>query len=291
MWTKIGSEEFFTGTQIEWLENLHNYWYHGEDDEIPYVPFTEDEELAAECASLAGEILMDEETFIGSHLSEHMDKVRKYANHEVFKRVALMNLEFGAANELPACITKLGECYFEGLLVPQDVKKAIEYFTEGVRLGSAASGINLGRIYEEGLLGSADRLRAAHEYGRAALMDNSAEALWRLGDLMAQGDDELHDVLCAYHLYRKAQGHACKGSLEASRVALRLACMVSEPTLADAGIPYEPIRALGLFQAAEHGLRVYLMGHALSDTERLRFDVLITEAIDGQERMRLACAC
>lgn len=291
MWTKIESEEFFTGTQIEWLENLHNYWYHGEDEEIPYVPFTEDEDLAAECASIAGEILMDDETFIGMHLNEHKDMVRKYANHEVFKRVALMNLEFGAANGLPASVNKLGECYLEGLLVPQDYQKAVEYFTEGVRLGSADSGVNLGRMYEEGLLGAPDRLRAAHEYGRAALMDINAEALWRLGDLMAQGDDELHDVLCAYHLYRKAEHRTCRGSLEASRVALRLARMVSEPTLADEGVPYEPLRALELFQAAERGLRAYLMNRALTDEERLRFDVLIAEAIDGQERMRLACAC
>ena len=117
------------------------------------------------------------------------------------------------------------------------------------------------------------------QYAKAAAMCDAPEALSKLGDMYSRAKVVARDLRAAYTLYEKSLENA--GNIEMrAQAAIRIANLISDRANGKWDIPYDPMRALELYQLAERGLRVDIAQGQTYYRKRL------LEAMEGQERMR-----
>ena len=141
--------------------------------------------------------------------------------------------------------------------------------------------LNLGYIYEYGRCGKPDHQKAFMQYAKVAALTGHTEALYKMGDMYSRAKVVEQDLRTAYRLYESSLEAACDNVVALAQPAIRLAKLVSNPDNRSWDIPYDPMRALALYQLAERGLRIDIARGQTYYTGRLK------EAIEGQERMRV----
>ena len=102
-----------------------------------------------------------------------------------------------------------------------------------------------------------------------------------MGDMYSRAKVVEQDLRTAYRLYESSLKAAGDNVVALVQPAIRLAKLVSEPDNCSWDIPYDPMRALALYQLAERGLRIDIAHGQTYYTGRLK------DAIEGQERMRV----
>jgi len=270
-------DTFFSEDEKAWLENLAGFWY---GEEGGYRPFTEDSDLAALCAHIANRLLDDEPKEVEWVLERSEKDLPRYWHDDTLRRVALMGLEYGVAREDGACANFLGAMHVLGELVEKDLARAVELFEIGERKGIAQSAVNLGYSYEYGWLGDPDYVKAYMQYAKVAALGEHPEALYKLGDMYSRAKVVGRDLRVAYLLYEKSYEKAGDNLALKAQGAFRMAQLIEDPANKEWDIPYDPMRALELFQLAERGLRIDIAHGQTYYKKRLR------EAIEGQERIR-----
>lgn len=269
---------YFSAEDYAFIENLSLYWERDEDD-AGYEPFTDDESLAAACAELADELLCDNPGGFESELELDLAEThRRYAD-PTFCRLVLLGLEYGVACSDGACANWLGAMYYMGDAVEQDYVRAKELYELAEAKGVAQAMINLGYIYEYGRAGEPDHVKAFMQYAKVAAMCDAPEALYKLGDMYSRAKVVRRDLRAAHALYEKSLRLA-DGIEMRAQAAIRIAKLISDRGNAEWGIPYDPMRALELYQLAERGLRIDIAHGQTYYKKRLQ------EALDGQDRMR-----
>ena len=169
--------------------------------------------------------------------------------------------------------------YYAGDVVEQDYAKAKELYEIAESKGVEQAMINLGYIYEYGRVGEPDHVKAFMQYAKVAAMCDAPEALYKLGDMYSRAKVVKKDLSAAYALYQKSLRHAPNIEMQA-QAAIRIAKLISDRGNAEWGIPYDPMRALELYQLAERGLRIDIARGQTYYAKRLQ------EALEGQDRMR-----
>lgn len=275
MMGSISPEEYFGEADLAFLENLAGYWRAGENG-AAYVPFTDDDDLASFAAKLA-EMLLAAEVSMFEHVLE--SDAYAYFEDATFVRLALLGLEYGVACGDGHCANYLGAMYYMGNVVEQDYFRAKELYEIAERKGSVQAMVNLGYIYEYGRVGTPDHVKAYMQYAKVAAISEHSEALYKLGDMYSRGKAVKRDLWAAYSLYERSLAYADDVAQEA-QPAIRIAKLISNPENLQWEIPYDPMRALELYQLAERGLRVDIAQGMTYYARRLE------EAIAGQERMR-----
>ncbi|MBY4797161.1 sel1 repeat family protein [Collinsella sp. AGMB00827] len=177
------------------------------------------------------------------------------------------------------CMHNLGAAYYMGSIVEQDYHKAAELYELACRHGFYLAYVNLGYIYEYGRLGTPEYKLAYQCYSLGALLAESAEAYYKLGDLFARGRFVQADPIVARELWEKSLELADDPAIYA-QPALRIAKSLIDEYALDAGLTGDPMRALTLFQKAEIGLRIDIANGMEYYRGRLQ------EAIEGQEKAR-----
>lgn len=186
---------------------------------------------------------------------------------------------YGIAQGSGTCANDLGALYYTGRIFEQDFGSAAALYGIGTDLGCQQSIINLGYIYEYGRLGSTDYARAFECYSLAAALEPSCEATYKMGDMYARGQCVEKNMGRARMLWERSLELA--DSLElAAQPSARIAPLLIGCGDDDSGAPYDPLRALGLYQQAEMGLRISIAGGQLYYRKRLQ------EVLEGQERCR-----
>lgn len=187
-----------------------------------------------------------------------------------------MGISAGSA----ACMNDLGALYYMGDLVEQDYSKAAELYELAMDHGCYQSIINLGYIWEYGRTGTCDHQKAYRYFALAAALDQSSEAVYKLGDMYARGQAVERDMAKAYQLWKRSLDLA-EGIVEIAQPAVRIAqLLVSEEDAGAAGIETDPLQALHLFQQAEVGLRIDI------DNGQTYYRKRLEEAIEGQQAAR-----
>lgn len=269
---------YFSAEDYAFIENLSLYWERDEDG-ASYEPFTDDESLAAACAELADELLCDNPGGFERGLEfDYAETHRRYAD-PTFCRLVLLGLEYGVVCGEGACANWLGAMYYMGDVVEQDYARAKELYEVAESEGVGQAMINLGYIYEYGRVGEPDHVKAFMQYAKAAAVCDAPEALYKLGDMYSRAKVVKRDLRAAYVLYQKSFGLAGDAAMQA-QPAIRIARLISDRANCEWDIPYDPMRALELYQLAERGLRIDIAHGQTYYAKRLQ------EALDGQERMR-----
>lgn len=278
----ITPRAFFSSENYEWLESLIPW------NEEKFKPISQDMDVVGFCAELAGHILDGEPHEFQEMLVKYEVSVLQYLENEEIKddfaRLLKLGLEYGVAAGDWACATYLGGAYYMGTFVEQDYQSAKDLYEIAESKGSIQAMINLGYIYEYGRTGELDYNKAYYQYAKAAALGDAAEALYKLGDMYARGYADSKDPAIAFFLYEKSLDKA-EGSLAiAAQPAIRLAKMLIEEEYRDYEIPFNPMKALELFQLAERGLRVDIaMGQTF-------YKKRLLEALEGQEKARALVA-
>lgn len=186
---------------------------------------------------------------------------------------------YGIAQGSGTCANDLGALYYTGRIFEQDFGSAAALYGIGTDLGCQQSIINLGYIYEYGRLGNADYTRAFECYSLAAALEPNCEATYKMGDMYARGQCVEKNMSRARMLWERSLELA--DSLElAAQPSARIAPLLIDYEGDNGGAPYDPLRALGLYQQAEMGLRISIASGQLYYRKRLQ------EVLDGQERCR-----
>ena len=268
-------EEFFDADDYAFIENLANYWEDG-GKAAAYVPFTDDGDLASYAAELADAILS-----ASPYMFEQMLESDAYGYYgdPTFARLVVLGLEYGVACGDGACANYLGAMYYMGDVVGQDYFRAKELYEIAEKSGSIQAMVNLGYIYEYGRTGEPDHLRAFMQYAKVVALCEHFEAYYKMGDMYSRAKVVERDLHAAYRLYERSLKVAV-GDVQKAQPAIRIAKLISDPDNTKLGIPYDPMRALELYQLAERGLRVDIANGATYYRRRLE------EAISGQELMR-----
>ena len=105
--------------------------------------------------------------------------------------------------------TNLAEMYYEGKVVPQDYKKALEWTQKAANQGNARAQTALGYMYYEGKVVPQDYKKALEWYQKAA-NQGYARAQMDLGFMYEKGRGVRQDHQKAFEWYQKAanQGYA-----------------------------------------------------------------------------------
>lgn len=106
------------------------------------------------------------------------------------------------AGETDMCV-ELGEAYYEGKGVPQDLSKAVEWYRKGAEQGDATAQFYLAFSYASGE-GVPEDLGKAVEWYRKAAEQGDAFAQYALGWSYANGLGVSQDYVAAVEWYRKA---------------------------------------------------------------------------------------
>lgn len=231
---------------------------------------------AGELASLT--LNADADTFVNA-LGDDTDLARMCRESDDTRRVVLLSLHVGVALGDAACANYLGALYYMGGVVGRDYARAKELYELADSKGLVQGMINLGYVYEYGRVGEPDYMRAYTQYAKAAAIAGHFEALYKLGDMYARGRLGKPDLRVALALYDRSLSEA-EGLVAQAQPAFRIAELFSDSGNANAGIPYDPMGALGLYQLAERGLRIDIAHGQTYYRDRLQ------KAIEGQERMR-----
>lgn len=267
------AREYFDETDYRWLEDLAS----GSGDEAfdgTYDP----KGTASASAALAKALLANKpEAF------EELLEQDEYANYrfesEAFVRLVLLGLEYGVACDSGACANYLGAMYYMGDVVEQDYHIAKRLYELAESKGVIRAMLNLGYIYEYGRCGEPNHMRAYMQYAKVAALTGHPEALYKMGDMYSRAKVVEKDLRAAWVLYERSL-EAMEDVVDKAQPAIRIAKLTSDPTCAEWGIPYDPMRALMLYQLAECGLRIDISRGQTYYARRLQ------EALDGQERMR-----
>lgn len=270
---KPSPRAYFSEGDLAWLHRLADC---GASDG---KPFTDDEEEAGACADVARTVLFRN---FGSLAAGVQKYGRLLGCSRAFAKALTMGLEYGAVCGNGPCATELGALYYNGEGVGQDYAAAQKWYERGEELGEIQSIINLGYIYEYGRNGERDQRKAYLQYAKAAALDNAPEAIYKMGDIHSRGRLGGSDKALAYRLYERSLSVAQqRGDLaNASQAALRVAGFIGDEENTRYGAPYDPFRALELYQLAERGLRLGIANGLTYYRKRL------AEVLKGQESMR-----
>lgn len=213
--------------------------------------------------------------------AENGVRIRELAplDHRIAELLVL-GYKFGISSGSAACMNNLGALYYLGDLVEQDYAKAAELYEMAAEHGCHQALVNLGYIHEYGRLGEKDLERAYRCYALAAALVPSCEATYKLGDMYSRGITGRRDLPKAKALWERSLELA-DGIVETAQPAIRIAGLLIDPVAQEQGIEHDPLRALGLFQQAEIGLRIDISVNGLTYYEKR-----LQEAIEGQERAR-----
>ena len=192
----------------------------------------------------------------------------------------VMGYKMGIDAGSGACMNDLGALYYMGELVEQDYARAAELYQMAADHGCYQSIINLGYIYEYGRTGECDLMKAYRCYALAAALTPSSEAAYKLGDMYSRGVTGEPRLRTAMTLWEHSLDLA-ESIVEAAQPAIRIARTLIDEKAAEAGIEYNPLRALSLFQQAEIGLRIDIAENGMTYYEKR-----LQEAIEGQRRAR-----
>lgn len=274
---RLSAKAYFSDEDYAWIEDVANT-YERVEETGHKVP-ADDDELVSVCVNLAQDILDDNPAGFEYDLEFNYANAYRWYASPMFSKLVFLGLEYGVACEDGACANWLGAMYYAGDAVEQDYAKAKELYELAEKKGVAQAMINLGYIYEYGRTGEPDHVKAFMQYAKVAAMCDAPEALYKLGDMYSRAKVVEKDLHAAYALYQKSLRFASNVEMKA-QAAIRIAKLISDRGNAEWGIPYDPMRALELYQLAERGLRVDIARGQTYYEKRLQ------EALEGQERMR-----
>jgi TPR repeat protein len=109
---------------------------------------------------------------------------------------------------------ELGLLYYEGKGIPQDHRKAKEWFDKAVEQGHAGAQVNLGTLYLRGEGAPQSSQMALFWFTRAAAQED-ALAFAKLGSMYAQGRGVLQDFIQAHMWYNLSAAHGEPRSADA----------------------------------------------------------------------------
>lgn len=265
--------EYFDDADYKWIGSLAS----GSSDKALYEPF-DTEGTAYLSADLAKALLSDDPGAFEDIL-ENDETIHYRLANESFARLVLLGLEYGVACDNGACANRLGAMYYMGDVVEQDYHIAKQLYELAESKGMIRAMLNLGYIYEYGRCGEPNHMRAYMQYAKVAALTGHPEALYKMGDMYSRAKVVERDLRAAWVLYERSL-EAMEDVVDKAQPAIRIAKLISDPTCLEWGIPYDPMRALMLFQLAECGLRIDISRGQTYYARRLQ------EALDGQERMR-----
>ena len=203
------------------------------------------------------------------------------ANNATFRALLARAYEHAVASGDAESCCDLGNMYHEtdnsGCV--EDYATAASLYELGIQRGCAQCAVNLGYMYYYGRGTEVDYNKAFQCYALAAVTEDNPEALWKLGDLYADGKGVTRSDRMAWTLYSKAyqlSGGMPWGCRAAHHVADYLLRGVSGMLEAD------PLRALELYMKAELG---YYEVIAKGQTY---YRKCLDKAIRGQEKARRA---
>ncbi len=194
--------------------------------------------------------------------------------------VVLLGYKLGISSGNSTCMNDLGALYYRGELVEQDYVKAAELYEMAANRGCQQAIINLGYIYEYGRTGERDLEKAFRYYALAAALDPSSEATYKLGDMYSRGISGKPDLLKAKALWDRSFELA-HDIAERAQPAIRIARLLIDPQATEAGIEFDPLQALSLYQQAEIGLRIDITENGMTYYQKR-----LQEAIEGQAQAR-----
>lgn len=271
------AKAYFSEDDYAWIEDVASTFERTQETGFRIAP--DDEEFMNACVDLAQDILDNNPPGFMYDLELNYANAYHWYGATMFSRLVLKGLEYGIACGDGACANWLGALYYAGDVISQDYVKAKELYEIAEAKGIEQAAINLGYIYEYGRTGKPDHAKAFTQYAKVAALYDAPEALYKLGDMYSRAKAVKKDLRTAYALYEKSMRHAGDMEIKA-QAAFRIAKLISEPANAEWGIPYDPMRALELYQLAERGLRIDIARGQTYYIDRLQ------EALDGQERMR-----
>lgn len=263
-------EAFYSASDLVWVENISM------GSEEVYDDFPHDGSWRGLANAFALAILRQDSSYIADLSLE----LQRYDMTASASRLLLLGLEYGVALEDGNCANNLGALYYNGTCVEQDFAHAKELYELAEKLGNEQATVNLGYIYEYGRTGKPDYSKALVQYAKAAALWESAEALYRLGDMFNRGKGVEADKSAAYKLYERSFEESEHNAPVHAQAAFRVAKIVGNPDCTDLGATFDPLRALQLYQVAEYGLRIDISNGLTYYRKRL------SEAIEGQEKMR-----
>lgn len=273
------AKAYFNAEDYAWIESIAALMDETDDDAI-YELFFDDESLAVCCTCLARSLLDDDPLAFESQLEYDEGATYRSFGNPTFARLSLLGLEYGVACGDGACVNYLGAMYYMGNVVEQDYARAKELYELAESKGIERAMLNLGYIYEYGRCGKPDHQKAFMQYAKVAALTGHTEALYKMGDMYSRAKVVEQDLRAAYRLYESSLKAAGSDVVLLAQPAIRLAKLVADPNNHSWDIPYDPMRALALYQLAERGLRIDIAHGQTYYKERLQ------EAIEGQERMR-----
>jgi uncharacterized protein len=109
---------------------------------------------------------------------------------------------------------EVGLLYYEGKGVPQNYRKAKEWFDKAVQQGHAGAQVNLGTLYLRGEGAPQSTQMALFWFSRAARQED-ALAFAKLGLMYAQGRGVIQDFIQAHMWYNLSAAHGEVRSAEA----------------------------------------------------------------------------
>ena len=274
---RLSAKAYFSDEDYAWIESIASTFERAE--EAGHVIHDDDRELLNACAELAQDILDDSPADFEYDLELNYANAYRWYHSTMFSKLVFLGLEYGVTCEDGACANWLGGMYYMGDVIEQDYAKAKELYELAEKKGVVQAMINLGYIYEYGRTGEPDHTKAFMQYAKVAAMCDAPEALYKLGDMYSRAKVVKKDLNAAYALYQKSLRFADDIEMQA-QAAIRIAKLISDRGNTKWDIPYNPMRALELFQLAERGLRIDIAhGQAYYKTR-------LQEAMEGQERMR-----
>ena len=274
---RLSAKAYFSEEDYAWIEGVAKTFERTE--EAGQTIHEDDEELLGACAQLAQDILDDDPAEFEFDLECNYNNTYRWYAVPMFSRLVFLGLDYGVACNDGACANWLGAMYYAGDVVEQDYAKAKELYEIAESKGVEQAMINLGYIYEYGRTGEPDHVKAFMQYAKVAAMCDAPEALYKLGDMYSRAKVVKKDLHATYALYEKSLRHAPNIEMKA-QAAIRIAKLISDRGNAEWGIPYDPMRALELYQLAERGLRIDIARGQTYYAKRLQ------EALEGQDRMR-----
>ena len=214
-------------------------------------------------------------------LEQDVRVVAANVHNQTFRKLLKRMYEHGVAcGDVVSCCG-LANMYHHasGRVCPEDYAIAMRLYGLGIQRGDMQCAVNLGYMYYYGRGTEVDYNKAFQCYALAAVAEDNPEALWKLGDLYADGKGVTRSDRMAWTLYSKAyqlSGGMPWGCRAAHHVADYLLRGVSGMLEAD------PLRALELYMKAELG---YYEVIAKGQTY---YRKCLDKAIRGQEKARRA---
>jgi hypothetical protein len=133
----------------------------------------------------------------------------------------------------------LGAMYYEGLGVPKNAAKAVEWYQKAAAQGNASAQFNLGAMYYGGVGVPKDAVKAVEWFQKAAAQGN-ASAQFSLGVMYTKGEGMPEDAAKAVEWFQKA---AAQGNASAQ---FNLGAMY----YGGVGVPKDAVKAAEWYQKA-----------------------------------------